>query len=87
VDELAEGAGALGVSAGDIAKLATKLTAQELRSAVTKEAPRPGHDALTRVEVRPDRCPNSDSPRPRYRYREWAGSYPAAGGFWGQLLP
>jgi len=37
-DELAEGAGELGVSAGDIAKIATKLAAQELRSAVTKEA-------------------------------------------------
>jgi hypothetical protein len=37
-DELAEGAGELGVSAGDIAKIATKIAAQELRSAVTKEA-------------------------------------------------
>ncbi len=36
--ELADGADALGVSAGDIAKLATKLAAQEVRSAVTKEA-------------------------------------------------
>jgi pyruvate/2-oxoglutarate dehydrogenase complex dihydrolipoamide acyltransferase (E2) component len=38
VDELAEGAGELGVSAGDIAKIATKVAAQELRSAVGKEA-------------------------------------------------
>jgi pyruvate/2-oxoglutarate dehydrogenase complex dihydrolipoamide acyltransferase (E2) component len=38
VDELAEGAGELGVSAGDIAKIATKIAAHELRSAVTKEA-------------------------------------------------
>ena len=38
VDELAEGAGDLGVSAGDIAKIATKLAAHGLRSAVTKEA-------------------------------------------------
>ena len=36
--ELAEGAGELDVSAADIAKLATKLAAQELRSAVTTEA-------------------------------------------------
>jgi pyruvate/2-oxoglutarate dehydrogenase complex dihydrolipoamide acyltransferase (E2) component len=38
VGELAEGAGNLDVSAGDIAKIATKLAAQELRSAVTSEA-------------------------------------------------
>ena len=38
VGELAEGAGDVGISSADIAKLATKLAANELRSAVTKEA-------------------------------------------------
>ena len=38
VGELAEGAGDLGVSSGDIAKIATKSAAQQLRSAVTSEA-------------------------------------------------
>jgi pyruvate/2-oxoglutarate dehydrogenase complex dihydrolipoamide acyltransferase (E2) component len=38
VGEIADGAGAMDVSAGDIAKLVTKVAAQELRSAASKEA-------------------------------------------------
>jgi hypothetical protein len=38
VDELAEGAGDVGVSAGEIAKVATKLAAHELRTAASQEA-------------------------------------------------
>jgi len=50
VGELADGAGDLGVSAGDIAKLATKIAAQELRSAVTSEAKGLGVAASRKVK-------------------------------------
>jgi hypothetical protein len=50
VGELAEGAGDLGVSAGDIAKIATKIAAQELRSAVTSEAKGLGVAASRKVK-------------------------------------
>ncbi len=50
VGELAEGAGDLGVSASDIAKIATKIAAQELRSAVTSEAKGLGVAASRKVK-------------------------------------
>ena len=50
VGELAEGAGDLDVSAGDIAKLATKIAAQELRTAVTSEAKGLGVAASRKVK-------------------------------------
>jgi pyruvate/2-oxoglutarate dehydrogenase complex dihydrolipoamide acyltransferase (E2) component len=53
VGELADGAGELDVSAGDIAKLVTKLAAQELRSAAAKEAKGLGVAAVRKAkEVR-----------------------------------
>ena len=50
VGELADGAGDLDVSSGDIAKLATKLAAQELRSAVKSEAKGLGVAASRKVK-------------------------------------
>ncbi len=50
VGELAEGAGDLGVSSGDIAKIATKSAAQQLRSAVTSEAKGLGVAASRKVK-------------------------------------
>ncbi len=50
VGELAKGAGDLGVSSGDIAKIATKRAAQQLRSAVTSEAKGLGVAASRKVK-------------------------------------
>ena len=50
VGELVEGAGDLGVSSGDIAKIATKSAAQQLRAAVTSEAKGLGVAASRKVK-------------------------------------